>query len=84
MCVRVVRRCLSPTRFSWGFFANQAFLLGVVYLTFALWRLVEVMNSDLGGNTVAAEFMLYIKTRQVCTSSKDRLQLGRALITTGH
>lgn len=43
----------------------QAFLLGIVYVTFALWRLIDILNDDLGGNTVAAEFMLFIKTRQV-------------------
>ncbi|CAN0071398.1 unnamed protein product [Scytosiphon promiscuus] len=41
-----------------------AFLLGVVYVMFALWRLIEILEDDLGGNTVAAEFMLFIKTRQ--------------------
>lgn len=43
----------------------QAFLLAIVYLTFALWRLIDILNDGLGGNTVAAEFMLFIKTRQV-------------------
>ena len=43
----------------------QAFLLGVVYVMFALWRLIDILENDLGGNTVAAEFTLFIKTRQV-------------------
>ncbi|CAM9688099.1 unnamed protein product, partial [Ectocarpus sp. 12 AP-2014] len=56
-----------PNRYqqlSYRFFALQAFLLGIVYVTFALWRLIDILNDDLGGNTVAAEFMLFIKTRQ--------------------
>lgn len=32
---------------------------------FALWRLIEILEKDLGGNTVAAEFMLFVKNRQV-------------------
>lgn len=44
---------------------SQAFLLGIIYVIFALWRLIEIVQDDLGGNTLAAEFMLFIKTRQV-------------------
>ncbi|CAM9928533.1 unnamed protein product [Laminaria digitata] len=56
-----------PSRYqqlSYRFFALQAFLLGVVYVMFALWRLSDILKNDLGGNTVAAEFTLFIKTRQ--------------------
>lgn len=44
---------------------RQVFLLGIAYMLFALWRLIEILERDLGGNTPAAEFMLFIKTRQV-------------------
>lgn len=50
----------------------QAFLLGIVYLIFALWRLMDILQSDLGGNTMAAEFMLFIKTRSVRNRVIDR------------
>lgn len=40
-------------------------MLGIIYVIFALWRLIEIVQDDLGGNTLAAEFMLFIKTRQV-------------------
>eukprot|EP00752_Nemacystus_decipiens_P015668 g13982.t1 len=56
-----------PNRYqqlSYRFFGLQAFLLGIVYVMFALWRLIDILRDDLGGNTVAAEFMLFIKTRQ--------------------
>lgn len=56
--------------------------MGVVYLMFALWRLIEIVDNDLGGNTVAAEFMLFIKTRQVPITAygpKVRLRWGKAL-----
>ena len=53
-------------------FTTQAFLLGVVYVMFALWRLIDILAKDLGGNTVAAEFMLFIKTRQVCAPTAVR------------
>lgn len=46
-------------------FFVQAFLLGIVYVMFALWRLIDIVQDDLGGNTIAAEFMLFMKTRQV-------------------
>ena len=62
LTVQSVRCCC------WGFassFLSQAFLLGIIYVIFALWRLIEIVQDDLGGNTLAAEFMLFIKTRQV-------------------
>lgn len=43
----------------------QAFLLGFAYMMFSLWRMIEILQTDLGGNTTAAELMLFIKTRQV-------------------
>lgn len=50
---------------------GQAFLLGLAYMLFALWSLIEILKRDLGGNTPAAEFMLFIKTRQVPGLQRD-------------
>ena len=54
----------------------QAFLLGVVYVIFTLWRLSDILTNDLGGKTAAAKFTIFIKTRQV--SGTRFLSLGSA------
>lgn len=43
----------------------QAILLSIVYVMFALWRLINTLNDDVGGNTLAAQLMLSVKARQV-------------------
>lgn len=43
----------------------QAFLLGIAYMMFSLWKMIDVLQTDLGGNSTATEFMLFMKTRQV-------------------
>lgn len=51
-------------------------MLGVVYVMFALWRLIDILENELGGNTVAAEFTLFIKTRQVRGWRSSRVARG--------
>ncbi|CAM9373117.1 unnamed protein product [Ectocarpus fasciculatus] len=56
-----------PNRFrhlSYRFFCLQAILLSIVYMVFALWRLIDILSDDVGGKTVAAQLMLTVKTRQ--------------------
>lgn len=45
----------------------------MVYVMFALWRLSDILKNELGGNTVAAEFTLFIKTRQVRGARASRI-----------
>ncbi|CAN0304532.1 unnamed protein product, partial [Ectocarpus sp. 4 AP-2014] len=42
----------------------QVILLGIVYTTFTLWRLIDILDDDLGGNTFPAQLMLLVRTRQ--------------------
>lgn len=47
----------------------QAILLSIVYVMFALWRLVDTLNDDVGGKTLAAQLMLLVRARQVPTAA---------------
>ncbi|CAM9767141.1 unnamed protein product, partial [Ectocarpus sp. 12 AP-2014] len=73
LCRMYISGCLLrklpyvPNRYqqlSYRFFGLQAILLGIVYTTFTLWRLIDIIDDDLGGNTFAAQLMLLVRTRQ--------------------
>ncbi|CAM9150180.1 unnamed protein product, partial [Ectocarpus sp. 12 AP-2014] len=56
-----------PNRFrqlSYRFFGLQALLLSIVYVMFMLWRLIDTLNDDAGEQSLAAQLMLSVKTRQ--------------------
>ncbi|CAM9899884.1 unnamed protein product, partial [Scytosiphon promiscuus] len=62
-----------PTRLqqlSHRVFAVQALCLGAVYTVLALTRLIRILQASIGGNSVAAEFLLFVvNTRQDYTGS---------------
>ncbi|CBN78597.1 conserved unknown protein [Ectocarpus siliculosus] len=73
LCRMYVSGCLLrklpyvPNRYqqlSYRFFGLQAILLGIVYTTFTLWRLIDILDDDMDGNTFAAQLMLFVRTRQ--------------------
>ncbi|CAN0506220.1 unnamed protein product, partial [Ectocarpus sp. 12 AP-2014] len=62
-----------PTRFqqlSYTFFGLQVLFLVLMFAVLALARLASILDTDLGGNSVGAEFLLFVvNTRQDHTAS---------------